>query len=179
MQASAEFLEVLKKREELRLTAYQDQAGIWTIGYGATYYESGAKVKQGDTITVARAAQLLNYHVGKAASDVNSVIKVELNQGQFDALVSFAYNVGPAFKSSTLKTLVNTNPDDLDRISAEFRKWIYVTKNGVKVKSNGLVARREEEIEMYRSGTTKKKSSLIWVVVAVVIAVVYKRYAAS
>lgn len=178
MQVSAEALEILKDREALRLTAYQDQAGVWTIGYGATYYESGAKVRQGDTITAARAVQLLAYHVGVAASGVNNVIKATLNQGQFDALVSFAYNVGvPRFTSSTLKTLVNTNPNDLDRIEAEFLKWVYVTVNGVKVQSAGLVNRRREEVEMYRSGTAKKKSPVFWIAAAVVIALLYKRYA--
>lgn len=180
MQVSAAALEILKDREELRLKAYLDQAGVWTIGYGATYYENGVRVKQGDVITADRAIQLLNYHVGVAASGVNNIVKAALNQGQFDALVSFTYNVGvPKFTASTLRTLVNTNPNDLDRIAAEFRKWVYVTVKGVKVKSSGLVARREEEIEMYTTGVTKKKSPLFWVAVAVVIAVLYKRYAYS
>lgn len=180
MQVSAEALEILKDREALRLKAYQDQAGIWTIGYGATYYENGARVKQGDVITEERAVQLLNYHVGVAAAGVNNIVTATLNQGQFDALVSFTYNVGvPSFTKSTLRTLVNTNPNDLERIASEFRKWVYVTANGAKVKSSGLVARREEEIEMYTTGVTKKKSPLFWVAFAVVIAVLYKRYAYS
>lgn len=158
MQVSSEALEILKGREALRLTAYQDQGGVWTIGYGATTYESGARVKQGDKITEARADQLLAYHVGWAASAVETLITPTLTQGQFDALTSFTYNVGePNFRKSGLRTLINTNPNDFERIEAAFMQWVYVTVNGVKVKSNGLVNRRAEEVEMYKSGTVKKK----------------------
>lgn len=159
MQVSEEALEILKDREALRLTAYQDQAGVWTIGYGATTYESGSRVKQGDTITLARAEQLLAFHVGKSAAAVEAAITPTLTQGQFDALTSFTYNVGTgAFQKSTLRTLVNTNPNDIERIEAAFMQWVYVTVNGVKVKSNGLVNRRIEEVEMYKSGAAKKKA---------------------
>ena len=158
MQVSSEGLDILKNREKLRLTAYRDQGGVWTIGYGATTYESGSRVKEGDKITETRAMQLLAYHVGVAASAVNSMVKVSLTNGQFDALTSFVYNTGSgAFAKSTLRTLVNTNPNDFDRIAEAFRAWKYVTVNGVKVVSNGLIARREEEIEMYTSGESKKK----------------------
>lgn len=158
MQVSSEGLEILKDREALKLKAYQDQGGVWTIGYGATTYESGAKVKAGDVISEIRAVQLLAFHVGKAAAAVESLVSVDVNQGQFDALTSFVYNVGAtAFAKSGLRTLINTNPNDLDRIEAAFMQWIYVTVNGVKVQSNGLIDRRKEEVEMYRSGTAKKK----------------------
>ncbi|WP_353720174.1 lysozyme [Dyadobacter sp. 676] len=153
MQISSQALEILKNREELRLTAYQDSAGVWTIGYGCTTYENGAKVKAGDKITEAKAVQLLGYHVGKAVATVNGAVTATLNQGQFDALVSFTYNVGgPAFQGSTLRELVNKDPSDLIVIQTEFRRWVYVTVNGKKVKSAGLVNRREEEIAMYRGG---------------------------
>jgi len=178
MQVSSQGLGILKRREALRLNAYQDQAGVWTIGYGATSYESGAKVKQGDKITAARAEQLLAFHVGWAATAVNVLITPTLTQGQFDALTSFAYNVGePNFRKSTLRTLVNTNPNDFERISAAFLQWVYVTVNGVKVKSNGLVNRRNEEIELYTSGAVKKKSPLFWIAAAFVILIMYRRYA--
>jgi lysozyme len=160
MQISSQALEILKIREELRLTAYQDSAGVWTIGYGCTTYENGAKVKAGDKITEAKAIQLLNYHVGSAVATVNGGITAMLNRGQFDALVSFAYNVGgPAFKNSMLRELVNTDPNNLIEIAAEFRKWVYVTTNGKKVKSAGLVNRREEEIAMYQGGKKKLNGS--------------------
>lgn len=156
MQISSQALEILKNREKLRLSAYQDSAAVWTIGYGCTTYENGAKVKAGDKITEAKAVQLLDYHVGNAISAVNSSISATLNQGQFDALVSFVYNVGgPKFQSSALRKLVNTDPNNVTAIAAEFRKWVYVTVGGKKVKSAGLVNRREEEIVMYQ-GLKKK-----------------------
>jgi len=158
MQISPEGLNTLKNREKLRLTAYKDQAGVLTIGYGCTTYESGAKVKAGDAITAARATQLLAYHVGVAAAAVNSGITATLNQGQFDALTSFTYNVGTgAFAKSQLRTVVNTNPADYERVYTELLQWVYVTVNKVKIKSNGLVNRREEEYRMYRTGSVKKK----------------------
>ncbi|GGB98501.1 lysozyme [Dyadobacter sediminis] len=159
MQISSEGLEVLKNREKLRLTAYKDSGGVWTIGYGCTTYENGNKVKAGDVITEAKALQLLAFHVGKAAAAVNAGIKSVINQGQFDALTSFTYNVGTgAFAKSHLRVLVNTNPNDFDSIEAEFLRWVYdENENGVKVVVAGLVNRRKEEIEMYRNGSVKKK----------------------
>jgi len=160
MQTSSQALETLKIREQLRLAAYQDPAGVWTIGYGCTTYENGTKVKAGDKITEMKAVQLLNDHVGKAVATVNAGITATLDQGQFDALVSFTYNVGGTkFNNSTLRGLVNTDPDDLPVIEAEFRKWVYVTVNGKKVKSAGLVSRREEEIAMYEGGKKKLNGS--------------------
>ena len=160
MQISSQSLEILKNREELRLTAYQDSAGVWTIGYGCTTYENGAKVQAGDKVTEAKAVQLLNYHVANAVAAVNGGISATLNQGQFDALVSFAYNVGGTkFQNSTLRSLVNADPNNLIVITAEFRKWVYVTVGGKKVKSAGLVNRREEEITMYQGGKKKLNGS--------------------
>lgn len=157
MQVSSHLEEVLKEREALRLNAYQDSAGVWTIGWGATTYETGSKVQKGAVITIERANQLLNYHLGVAAAAVNSLVSANINQSQFDALVSFTYNVGSsAFQSSTLRGKVNLNPSD-STIPAEFRKWVYVTKNGVKIVSAGLVNRREEEIQIYSSGAENVK----------------------
>jgi lysozyme len=164
MQVSSHLIQTLKSRESLRLTAYTDSAGVWTIGWGATSYESGAKVVKGDVITLARAEQLLGYHVGIAAAAVNSQVTATLTQGQFDALVSFVYNVGSAnFAKSTLRVLVNTNPNDFSRINAEFLKWVFVTVGTGKIKIQGLVNRRNEEIEIYASGdgNVKKKAELI------------------
>lgn len=158
MQIDSEGVAMLKNREQLRLKAYQDSAGVWTIGWGCTTYENGARVKAGDQITEARAQQLLAFHIGVAAAAVSRYVTAKLNQGQFNALLSFAYNTGGlAFGNSTLCDLVNANPNDTERISAEFLKWQYVTVNGKKVRSQGLVNRRYEEIEMYTSGSLKKK----------------------
>lgn len=160
MNVSSELVQILKNREDLRLTSYLDQAGVYTIGWGVTSYENGAAVKKGEKITQARAVELLNYHIRIAENAINDLVSAELSQGQFDALVSFVYNVGrTGFQGSTLRKLVNANPDNTTVIAAEFSKWVYVTKNNVKVISNGLVNRRAEEIAIYVEGAggVKKK----------------------
>lgn len=154
MQVSDAGYNLIKKWEALKLTAYKDGGGVWTIGWGATTYESGAAVKAGDKITVARAVQLLNFHAGNAAAAVNSNIKIALAQNQFDALVDFVYNLGAgALAKSDLRVLINTNPDDFDGIAKQFRRWVYDDGKVVQ----GLVNRRESEIALYTSGAVKKK----------------------
>lgn len=162
MNASSDLIFFLKQQEGLRLTAYPDGKG-YSIGYGVQTYENGAAVKAGDTITNIRAEQLLNYHVGKAAAVVNKYVTVRLNQGQFDALVSFVYNVGEGqFRTSTLLKVINANPLDLTRIEAEFKRWIY--SNGKVV--NALVRRRQEEAYLYGQGTSSKDNSSLYLVAA-------------
>lgn len=126
--------------------AYKDAVGIWTIGYGATYYEDGSLVKEGDKITQARADELLKHHVDSFAVKVDAVTR-EVQQQQFDALVSFAYNVGiGAYKKSTLLKKVNADPGD-NAIREEFTKW---NKAGGRVLS-GLATRRKKEADYYFS----------------------------
>lgn len=142
---------------EKYLTAYKDPVGIWTIGVGNTFYEDGTKVKQGDKITLERAYQLFGNTLKSFEDGVNRLVTREINQNQFDALVSFAYNIGvgkqataksPAsgLTGSTLLKKVNANPCDLS-IADEFMRW---NKAGGKV-LNGLVRRRKEEAELYFS----------------------------
>ena len=139
-------LNQIKKHEGLRLHAYLDPVGIPTIGYGNTYYENGDKVKMGEFITIERAEQLLRFFIDKKFSPaIDSMVKPELNQSQFDALISFAYNVGlGALSNSTLLKKVNANPSD-NSIRQEFLKW---NKAGGQV-WKGLTKRREEEADMY------------------------------
>lgn len=150
MQLSNDGLYFIATFEGLRLQAYQDEGGTWTIGYGATTYEDGKRVQRADSITQARAEQLLNFHAGKSATAVNQHLTATVGQNQFDALVSFTYNLGSEnFRTSTLLKVINANPLDLERIEAEFKKWVYVTVNGKKVVSNGLVSRRQQEAYLY------------------------------
>jgi len=129
------------------LTAYQDSVGVWTIGVGSTYYEDGSKVKKGDKITLERAKQLFANTLPKYENAVNKHVKRALNQNQFDALVSFTYNLGEAnLKSSTLLKKVNANPCDTT-IRNEFAKWV----NAGGKKLNGLVRRRNAEANLYFS----------------------------
>lgn len=138
---------LIKKYEGLRLTAYKCSAGVDTIGYGSTFYEDGSKVKPGDKITLARANKLFDHTVAHFASRVRGVVKSNVSENQFAALVSFAFNVGiGALTRSTLLKKVNANPND-PTIRDEFMKW---TRAGGRV-LRGLVRRREEEATLYFS----------------------------
>jgi len=129
------------------LNAYKCPAGVWTIGIGTTVYPNGQKVKQGDVATKDQAYQYLQHDLQSTELQVDSYTVDSIKQFQFDALVSFAYNVGTgALKSSTLLKKVNANASD-PSIRDEFNKW---THGGGKVLP-GLVARRQAEADLYFS----------------------------
>ena len=140
-------LSLIKQFEGLFLKAYLCPAGIWTIGYGATFYQNGLRVKQSDVINQETANSLLKYHVSTFEKHVDSLTRDDINQNQFDALFSFCYNVGVSnFRSSTLLKKVNQNPND-PSIKLEFKKWVYA--DGKKMK--GLEYRRQAEADLYFS----------------------------
>ena len=139
MSLSQAGLNLIKSHEGLRTTAYQDPVGVWTIGYGHT----GA-AKPGQKITEAQAEQLLRQDVGWAQDAVRKNVKVPLTQGQFDALVSFTFNLGAgALGRSTL--LKKLNAGDYAGAQAEFGKFVHA---GGRVLP-GLVRRRNEEAQMF------------------------------
>lgn len=139
-----EGIALIKAFEGCKLTAYKDAIGIPTIGWGNTQYENGVKVKIGDKITQERADELFLLIVSKFIQGVNQRVQ-PVNQNQFDALVSFAYNVGLGnLEKSTLLKKVNKNPND-PTISTEFLKW---NKAGGKVLL-GLTRRRKAEAALY------------------------------
>ena len=144
--ASSNCINLVKKFEGWSAKPYKCPAGIPTIGYGNTFYENGTKVTMTDSvITEERGAQLLSHELQKFAKYVDSYCRDDINQFQFDALVSFCYNLGPAnLKNSTLLKKVNANPTD-PTIKDEFLKW---TKAGGKV-LKGLVTRRTAEADLY------------------------------
>lgn len=146
MKISNNGLNLIKQFEGFSSTPYLCPAGIATIGYGSTYYEDGTKVTLKDKpITEERATELLEFIANKTFSEnINKVVKVPLNQNQFDALVSFAYNIGNKnFNWSTL--LKKLNQSDYEGASLEFGRW---NQAGGKV-LNGLVRRREKEKELF------------------------------
>lgn len=147
-KASQKGLDLIKRFEGLELKPYKCPAGIPTIGYGNTYYPSGAKVKLTDpAITEIVAEALLKFLLGSYEKDVDSFCRDDINQNQFDALTSFAYNCGPRnLKSSTLLKKVNANPND-PTIKAEFLKW---NKANGRVLA-GLTKRRQAEADLYFS----------------------------
>lgn len=145
MRSSNNLIELIKKFEGCKLSAYLCPAGIPTIGYGSTLYADKTKVKIGETITQEQADKLLVDTLGQYELFVDANTRDDINQNQFDALVDFAYNCGNAnLKSSTLLKKVNANPSD-KTIADEFMKW--VNANGKKL--NGLVNRRTAEKELY------------------------------
>ena len=130
--------------EGKRLTAYDDGVGVWTIGFGTTVYPNGIKVKKGDTCTEAQAKTYMAHDLKKFESAVNNAVTVPLNQNQFDAMVSLAYNIGVgAFSNSTL--LKKVNAKDFTGAGNEFLKW---DKAGGKPLS-GLTRRRQREKELF------------------------------
>jgi len=146
MMMTEEGISLIKKYEGCELTAYKCPAGVWTIGYGNTFYEDGSTVKPGDKITQKRADQLLrNILEKKFLEPIRKLIVSDINDNMFSAIVSFTYNVGIGnLKSSTLLKKVNANPND-QSISLEFKKWV---KSAGKVLP-GLVRRRESESDLY------------------------------
>ena len=136
----------ITKHEGLRLKPYLCPAKIPTIGYGNTYYLDGKRVTLLDKdITKQQAFEMFKEIANRFAKRVDILVTSNINQNQFNALVSFAYNVGTGnFTSSTLLKKVNKNPNDLT-IKAEFLRW---NKAGGKV-INGLTNRRIEEADLY------------------------------
>ena len=145
MKTSKAGLDLIKQFESFRAAPYLCSAGVPTIGYGTTVYPNGIKVKLSDQkITQQLAETFLQHHVNAIEKDVLSLVKVPLTQNQFDALVSFAYNVGlGAFRDSTLLKLLNSG--DIDGTSKQFERW---NKAGGKV-SNGLTRRRNAEKALF------------------------------
>jgi lysozyme len=139
---------LITKHEGLRLKPYLCPAKVPTIGYGNTYYPDGKRVTLLDKdITKEYAFEMFKEVANRFAKRVDKLVTSEINQNQFNALVSFAYNVGTGnFASSTLLKKVNKNPNDLS-IRYEFLKW---NKAGGKV-LNGLTNRRNEEADIYFS----------------------------
>ena len=135
MQISDRGKSLIKKYEGLRLTAYKCPAGVWTIGYGHT-----ADVLEGQKISEKQADEFFDKDIKQFEDAVNSLVKVPLKQGQFDALVSFVYNVGKtAFANSTLLKLLNQKKYAL--AGNELSRWVYVRDK----KLVGLVKRRIDE----------------------------------
>lgn len=145
MRPSPAAYALIKEFEGLRLHAYQDSAGVWTIGWGHT-----GDVRRGQSITVHQAEALLALDIGIAAAAVNRHVDAPLSQGMFDALVSFTFNLGERrlAESTLLKKL---NLRDYAAAANEFPKWVKATVRGKKVTLAGLVRRRAAERSLFLS----------------------------
>ena len=140
--------EIIANFEGLRLNAYQDSGGLWTIGYGTTINPvTGIPIKKGDTITKDTALTWLRMQTAATETQVQAKLKVKQNANQISALTSLAYNIGiGAFSRSTLLRLINTGAKAND-IAAQFMRWNKVNAQEVP----GLTRRRQLEADLYLS----------------------------
>ena len=139
MKISAEGLALIKKFEGCELEAYQDAVGVWTIGYG---HIKG--VKEGMTITKQQAEEMLLEELVEYENYVLEAVNHQLDQGMFDALVSWTYNLGPSnLNASTMLKVLNAG--DYDAVPEQIKRW---NKAGGKV-LQGLVRRREAEALLF------------------------------
>jgi lysozyme len=147
MKTSQTGIDLIKSFEGLELTAYKCPAGIVTIGYGSTYYPNKSPIKITDKLkSIQDAEDLLLVTLEDFEKNVSALFfNVTLTQNQFDALVSFAFNLGMgALAKSTLFKKVKLNPND-PTIELEFNKWV----NAGGKKLPGLVRRRKAEAKLY------------------------------
>lgn len=137
-------IDLISSFEGIRLNAYDDGVGVWTIGIGTTTYPNGVKVKKGDSCTLDQAKTYFAHDLKRFEASVNNLVKVPLSQNQFDALVSLTYNIGSGnFASSTL--LKKLNAKDYQGAADQFPRW-----NKAKGKvMKGLVRRREAERALF------------------------------
>jgi len=146
MKLNEQGYRLIAKHEGLRLKPYLCPARVPTIGYGNTYYADGKRVTMQDKpITKEQAYELLKIIADKFARQVDAVVTANVTQNQFNALVSFAYNIGMGnFRKSTLLRMVNLSPHNAS-IRAQFMRW---NKAG-GVELRGLTNRRIDEANLY------------------------------
>ena len=139
-------LALTKNFEGLRLEAYRDCAGVWTIGYGHT----GTAVNEGMTVNAAEAEALLRADIADAVACVNRAVTATISQNQFDAMVDFCFNAGRGnFLQSTLRRKANL--EDFEGAAAQFGLWVHAGGEVVA----GLVRRRKVEAKLFRGLLTQ------------------------
>lgn len=143
-ELNTDTINLIKSFEGLRLNAYQDSVGVWTIGYGHTTAAGNPAVTKGMVITNQQAEDLLRSDLRKYQAYVEAVVKTVVNDNQYGAMVSLCYNIGPGnFAKSTLVKKVNAK--DFAGAQAQFAAW---NKAGGKVLS-GLTRRRASEATLF------------------------------
>ena len=139
MKTSIEGLALIKKFEGLELEAYKCAAGVWTIGYGHT-----KDVQPGDVWSESHADHMLEVELEEFEAYINDNVTAPLSQNQFDALVSWVYNLGRAnLKASTMLKVLNSG--DYEGVPAQIKRW---NKAGGKV-LEGLIRRRKAEALLF------------------------------
>lgn len=144
MRTSDTGIALIKKWESCRLQAYQDQRGIWTIGYGHT----GAGITENAHWRQTDADMHLLIDLRETEDLLGKYVSVPLNQNQFDALVSLVFNIGiQNFRRSTLRCVLNKG--QYEAAAAEFVRWDKETIQGVLHEAQGLLNRRTEEEDLF------------------------------
>ena len=139
MKISQEGLSLIKKFEGCELEAYKCAAGVWTIGYGST-----KGVKEGDTLTEEETDNLLLHEMDEYEGYVLEAVEMPLSQHQFDAIVSWTFNLGPSnLKASTMLKVLNKG--EYEDVPAQIKRW---NKAGGKI-LEGLIRRREAEALLF------------------------------
>lgn len=142
LQISQDGLNKLVQREEIRTTAYRDTRGIWTIGVGHTSAAGNPDVHEGLTISTIDAYKIFQKDLESFEQCVNSMVKVKVNQDQFDSMVSLAYNIGNhAFANSSLIRDLNDGAS-LDQLDKDILKWN---------QPNEIIGRRKSERTQFDS----------------------------
>ena len=159
VKTSEKGIEIIKRHEGYSDVAYLCPAGYWTWGYGSRYYK-GMEITKGMKFSKNEAEIQLKLDLEKFENVILKTVKVPLVQEQFDALVSFVYNVGEtAFRNSTL--LKKLNEHDYKGAEGEFLKWNKARdKNGNKRELTGLTKRRIAESELFAQGTQEHKETI-------------------
>jgi len=140
MNISQEGLSLIKKFEGCEYNAYKCAAGVWTIGYGHT-----AGVKEGDLVTQQEADKILEEDMKEYEGYINDYVTVDLDQNQFDSLVSWVFNLGPAnLRASTMLKVLNNK--EYEEVPNQMKRW---NKAAGKV-LEGLIRRREAESLLFQ-----------------------------
>ena len=141
MKISEDGLELIKKFEGCETSAYQDSVGVWTIGFGHT-----KDVEEGQTCSIEDAESMLADEMDEYEGYINDMVRVDLQQHEFDSLVAWVYNLGPTNlgESTMLKVL---NGGQFDRVPNEMNRW---TRAGGEI-LEGLVRRRQAESLMFQN----------------------------
>jgi lysozyme len=159
MTVSDAGIKKLHDRESCRLVAYLDSVGVWTIGWGTIRYPDGRKVKKGDTVTQGQADDYFRYDLKRFELAVDALTTDTIVQRQFDALVSFTYNVGEeGYRGSSVRRLVNANPAD-PTIRERMMLWCrgQLDDDPYKERIEGLWNRRHSEADQYFGVTTPRQ----------------------
>lgn len=155
MKTSADGRDLIKRFEGLELEAYQDIAGVWTIGYGHT-----KTAGPNQTITQQQADDLLSDDLCSREAAIDDLVTVYLSQKEFDALVALVFNIGvKAFKKSTVLRLLNAG--DRQGAANAFLMWTKATVNGVRREVLGLKKRRHAERALFLSAGSVQEEGLV------------------